>query len=135
VAKLKCFGTTVTNQNYIHKAIKSRLSSENFCYHSVQNLLPSCLPYKIMKFKIWRTIILPTVLYGCETWSLTLWEEHRLKVAGNRVLRRISGSKREDVAGGWRKFYQDNIKMDLKYDMRVWTRFIWLRIWTSGGLL
>jgi hypothetical protein len=49
--------------------------------------------------RIYRTIILPVVLYGCETWSLTLREEHRLRVFGNRVLRRISGLKRDEVIG------------------------------------
>jgi hypothetical protein len=53
------------------------------------------------KNKIYRIIILPVVLYGCETWSLTLREEHRLRVFENRVLRRIFGSKRDEVTGGW----------------------------------
>jgi hypothetical protein len=52
-----------------------------------------------LKVKIYKTIILPVVLYGCETWSLTLREEHRLKVFENRVLRRIFGSKRDEVTG------------------------------------
>ena len=51
------------------------------------------------KIKIYRTIILPVVLYGCETWSLTLGEERRLRVFGNRVLRRVFGSKRDEVTG------------------------------------
>jgi hypothetical protein len=50
---------------------------------------------------VW-TIILPVVLYGCETWSLTLKEEHRLRVSENRVLRRIFGPKRDEVSGEWR---------------------------------
>jgi hypothetical protein len=52
--------------------------------------------------RIYKTIILPVVLYGCETWSLTLREEHRLRVFKNRVLRRIFGPKRDEVMGGWR---------------------------------
>ena len=71
--------TAVTNGNYIQEEIKSRLKSGNACYHSVQNLLSSSLQYKNLKIKIYRTIILP-VLYGCETWSLTLREERRLKL-------------------------------------------------------
>ena len=67
------------------------------CYHSVQNLLSSSLLSKNLKIKIYRTIILPVVLYGCETWSLTLREEHRLRVFENRVLRRIFGPKRNGV--------------------------------------
>jgi hypothetical protein len=51
------------------------------------------------KVKIYKTIILPVVLYGCETWSLKLREEHRLRVFENRVLRRISGPKRDEVTG------------------------------------
>jgi hypothetical protein len=58
-----------------------------------------------LKIRIYKTIILPVVLYGCETWSLTLREEHRLRVFENRVLRRIFGPKRDDVTGGWRKLH------------------------------
>jgi hypothetical protein len=49
------------------------------------------------------------VLYGCETWSLTLKEEHRLRVFENRVLRRIFGSKRDEVTGGWRKLHNEDL--------------------------
>jgi hypothetical protein len=58
-----------------------------------------------VKVRIYKTIILPVVVYGCETWSLTLREEHKLKVFENRVLRRIFGSKRDGVMGGWRKLH------------------------------
>ena len=54
----------------------------------------------IQKFKICKTIILPVVLYGCETWSLTLREERKLRVFENMVLRRIFGPKRDEVTGG-----------------------------------
>jgi len=67
--------TNVFFQNSIHEEIKSRLKSDNACYHSVQNLLSFRLLPKNMNIKIYRTIILPVVLYGCETWSLTLREE------------------------------------------------------------
>jgi hypothetical protein len=60
-----------------------------------------------IKFEIYKTIILPVVLYGCETWSLTLREEHRLRVFENRVWRRIFGSKRDEVTGGWRRLYNE----------------------------
>ena len=79
--------TTLTNQNYIAEEIKSRLRSGNACYHSVQNLLSSRLVSK--NLKIYRNIILPVVLYGCEIWSLTLREERKLRVFENMVLRRI----------------------------------------------
>ena len=72
VEELKYLGTTLTNQNSIPEEIKSRLSSGNACYHSVQNLLSSRFLPKNLKTKIYRTIILPVVLYGCESWSLTL---------------------------------------------------------------
>jgi hypothetical protein len=67
---------------------------------------------KNLKFKIYKTVILPVVLYGCETWSLTLREEHRLRVFENRVLRRIFGPKREED-GSWRKFHNDELHIIL----------------------
>ena len=71
VEQFKCLGTTLTNQNFIQEEIKSRLKSGNACYHSMQNLVSSSLLSKNTEIKIHRTIILPVVLYGCETWSLT----------------------------------------------------------------
>jgi hypothetical protein len=62
-----------------------------------------------VKIKIHKTIILPVVLYGCETWSLTLREEQRLRVFENRVLRRIFGPKRYEVTGGWRKLHNEEL--------------------------
>ena len=97
VEDFKYLGTTLTNQNSIQKEIKSKLKLENACYHSVQNLLSSSLLSKNLKIKIYRTTILPLVLYGCETWSLTLREEHRLRVFENRVLGRIFGLKSDGV--------------------------------------
>jgi hypothetical protein len=72
VAKFKQLGTTLKGQNYMHEEIKSRLNSGNACYHSVQSPLSSRLLSRNIKVKIYKTIILPVVLYGCETWSLTL---------------------------------------------------------------
>ena len=79
VEEFKYLGTTLTNQNSIQKEIKSRLKLGNACYHSVQNLLFSSLLFKNLKIKIYRTIILPVVLYQCETWSLTLREHLAVK--------------------------------------------------------
>jgi len=64
---------------------------------------------KNLKIKINRTIILPVVLYGCETWSLTLREERRLKVFENRVLRRIFGPKRDEITRKWRKLHKEEL--------------------------
>jgi len=93
--EFKYLGTTLTNQNSIPEEIKSRLKSGNACYYSVGNLLSSRLVSKNLKIMIYRTIILPVVLYGCETWSLTLREQRKLKMFENMVLRRISGPRRD----------------------------------------
>jgi hypothetical protein len=94
----------------------------------MQNLFPSSLLPRRVKLKIYRTIIMPVVLYGCETWSVTLREECRLRVFENRVLRRIFRLKRDEVTGEWRRLHnkevyepfakprrrwEDNIKTDL----------------------
>ena len=107
VEEFKYLGTTLTNQNSIQEEIKSRLKLGNACYYSVQNLLCSRLLSKNLKIKIYRSIILPVVLYGCETWSLTLREECRLRVFENRVLRRVFGPKRDEVTGEWRKLHEE----------------------------
>jgi len=62
-----------------------------------------------LKIKIYRTIILPVVLYGFETWLLTLKEERKLRVFENRVLRRIFGPKRDEVTGEWRKLHNEEL--------------------------
>jgi hypothetical protein len=79
-------------------------------YHSVQSLLSSRLLSKIFKMRIRKTIILPVVLYWCETWSLTLREEHRLRVFENKVLRRMFGPKRGEVTEGWRKLQNEELR-------------------------
>ena len=91
------------------KKLKSRLQSGNACYHSVQNILSSRLLSKNIKIKTHRTVVLPVVLYGCETWSPTLREERRLRVFENRVLRRIFGPKRDKVTGEWRKLHNEEL--------------------------
>ena len=75
----------------------------------MQNLLSSSLLSKKLKIKIYRTIILTVFLYGCETWSLTLRDERRLRVFENRVLRRVFGSKRDEVTGEWRKLHNEEL--------------------------
>jgi hypothetical protein len=101
VAKFKYLGTAVISTNIIHKEIKSTLNSRNACYHSVRNPLSSRLLSKNLKFFVYNTIILH-VWCGCETWSVTLREGRRLRVFENRVLRRIFGHKREELAEGWK---------------------------------
>ena len=99
--------SSLMNQNYIQEEITSRLQSGNACYHSVQNLFSSNLLSKNIKVKIHRTIILLVVLFGCETWSLTLRDESRVRVFDHRVLRRIFGPKRYEVTWEWRKLHNE----------------------------
>jgi len=99
VEEFKYLGTTLTDQNSIAEEIKSRLSSGYACYHSVQNRLSSRLLLKDLKIKIYTIIILPVVLYGSETWSLTLREEWKLRVFENMVLRRVFKPRMDAVTG------------------------------------
>jgi hypothetical protein len=92
----------------IQEEIKRGLNSGNACCHSVQNLLSSRLLSKNVKVRIYKTIILPLVLYGFETWSLTVREEYKLRVFENRELR-IFGTKRNGVTGGWRKLHNEEL--------------------------
>jgi hypothetical protein len=102
-------GTTLTNKNTIQEEIKCRLKSKNACYPLMQNLLSSSLLFKNLKIKIYRTIILPVVLCGCETWWITLREERRLRVFENRALRRIFGPKRGKVKRERRKLHNEEL--------------------------
>jgi hypothetical protein len=106
VAQFKYLGTTITNENLIQDEIERILNSGNACYHSqsVQNLLTSPLLSKNINVRIYKTIILPVVLYGRETWSLTLRDEHRLRVFVKRVLT-IFGPKMDEETGGWRELH------------------------------
>ena len=97
------------NQNSIQEEIKSRLKSGNVCCHSVQNLLFYSLLSKITKIQVHRTVILPFVLHGCETRSLTLREEWRVRMSENRVLTRIFGLKRVEVTREWRKLHNEEL--------------------------
>jgi hypothetical protein len=92
-------GTTLKNQNSFQEEIKSRLKSGNACYHSVQNLLSCNIKKKNINIIKYITIILPVILYGCETWSLTLREKRKLRIFENRVLRGLIGPKRDEVTG------------------------------------
>jgi len=81
----------------------------NACYHLVHNILSSCLISKNLKIEISRTVILPVVVYGCETWSLILREERRLRLFENRVSSRTFGPKRDEVTGEWRKLHNEEL--------------------------
>jgi hypothetical protein len=107
---LKVRTLKVNNQNSIEEEIKSRLKSENACYQSVQNLLSSSLLSKNMKIKIYRTIIFHVVLYGYDTWSLTLGEERRTRVSENRVLKRIYGPKKNEIIRESSKLHNEKFK-------------------------
>jgi hypothetical protein len=96
----------VRNQNSIYEESESRLNSGNACCHSVQSLLFSHLLSKNFQIKIHKTLISLIVSYWCKIWSLTLREEHSLRLFENRLLRGIFGPKREEVAGGWRRLHE-----------------------------
>jgi len=87
----------------------------------VQNLLSSRLLSKKLKIKIYRTIILPVVLYGCEVWSLTLRKEKKLRVFENMVLRRIFGPRRDEVTGEWRRLHNEELS-----DLYSSTNIVWV---------
>jgi hypothetical protein len=100
---LPCAGNTVIHSN-------------DFVWHIfvadtilLYNRLSSRLLSKNLKIRIYKTIIMPIVLYGCETWSLILREEHSLRVFENRVLRRIFGQKRDEVTGDWKELHNEEL--------------------------
>ncbi|KAJ4429512.1 hypothetical protein ANN_21681 [Periplaneta americana] len=113
VEKFKYLGATVTNINDTREEIKRRINMGNACYYSVEKLLSSSLLSKNLKVRIYKTVILPVLLYGCETWTLTVREEHRFRVFENKVLRKIFGAKRDEVTGEWRKLH--NIELHALY--------------------
>jgi hypothetical protein len=84
----------------------------------MQKLLSSSLLPKNTKTKIYRSIVLSVVLYGCETWSPTLREEHRLRVCENRVLRKIFGPKGDVVTGQWRRLHNEEL-YDLYFSLNI----------------
>ena len=111
--KLLLFAHAVLHLKYLYNYYSPfyrlyYLKEGNSCYYSVQTLLSSWLLSKNLKIKIYKTIILPVVLYGSEAWSLTLREECRLRVFKNRILRRISVPKR-DENGEWRRLHNEEL--------------------------
>ena len=93
---------------FIAKHKTTKLNMRNACYYSLENILSSHLLSKKLKVKTYKTIIglLPVVLYGCETWSLTLREEHRLRVFQYKVLRKILGAKKDEITEEWRMLHK-----------------------------
>ncbi|KAJ4446922.1 hypothetical protein ANN_13623 [Periplaneta americana] len=109
VEKFKYLGATVTNINDTREDIKRRINMGNACYYSVEKLLSSSLLSRNLKVRIYKTVILPVLLYGCETWTLSLREEHRLRVFENKVLRKIFRAKRDGITGEWRKLHNTEL--------------------------
>jgi hypothetical protein len=117
-------GTTLTNQNSIQEKIRSTLKSGNDSYHLAQNILSFGLIIK--NTKIYRTIILPIILYGCETSLLTLTGEGRLRVFEYRVLRITFGLRTDEVTQKWRKLH--NEELNYLYSSPNIVRVVKLRI-------
>ena len=99
----------VTNTNDMREEIKRRINMGNACYYSLEKILSSRLLSKKLKVNTHKTVMLPVVLYDCETWSLTLREEHGLRVFENKVLRKIFGTKKYEITGEWRKIHNDTL--------------------------
>ena len=98
VKNSKYLGFLLRNQNSIQEEIKSRFKAGNSCYYSVQTLLSSRLLSKNLNIKIYKTIILPVVLYDCETLVSYIKRGSRLREFENRTLRQIFGPKRDGNA-------------------------------------
>jgi hypothetical protein len=109
VAQFKYLGTILTDQNFIQEGIKRILNGGNTFNHSFHKLLPSRLLSKHVKMIVYKTIILPLVLYGCAIWSLILREDYRLRIFENRVLGRIFGPERDEVTGDSRKLHNEGL--------------------------
>ena len=119
VEELKYLETAPTNQNCNHEGTKCRLNCGSVCYCSVQNLLSACLLSKNIKTEICRTIVLPVVVYRCETLSFTLKAEHRVRMFKKTgVLRKIFGPKRDTIIEDWSK-----LKSEEFYDILSLTKY------------
>jgi hypothetical protein len=110
---------------------KSRIKSGNACHHSVQNILSSSWLSININIKTYRIIILPVVLYGCESWSLILREERRLRVSENSVLRALFGPKRNEVVGKKRILHNEEFN-DLLSSSNIIRVIKWRRMKWAG---
>jgi hypothetical protein len=106
-------GTALMDQHSIQAGIQTRLASGNACYRTVQNILSSSLLSKNIRIKIFRTVILPVVFYGYQTWSLTLREKRRMRVFEKNMLMRTFGPTRDELTGDWRKLH--NVELNDLY--------------------
>ena len=98
------------NTNDIREEIKRRINMGNACYYSQEKILSSHLLSKKLKVNTYKIIIIPVVLYSSETLSLTLREEHMLRVFENKVLREIFGAKRDEITGDRRKYHNAELQ-------------------------
>jgi hypothetical protein len=122
VEELKYLATTLTNQYSIQEEIKSRLKLGTACYWSVAESSVFQLVVQGFKDQDIQNYNFTVVLYGCETWSLTLREKRRLRVFKNRVLKRVFGSTRDEVTGKWKKLHNEELR-DL-YSLRNIVRVV-----------
>jgi hypothetical protein len=128
-SKAHIIGTYTNKSNFHYLKIKRRLNQENVWYHLVQNVFSSHLLSKNIKNIIPKTIILPVVLYRCETWSLILREEHRPGVFQNRVSRRTFGPKRNDIIGDCKKLHNEEINnLHFHHVLLEWSNQGWWEI-------
>jgi hypothetical protein len=102
---METFNHVITHEKYLYIFSVYSLIRFEECLLPFDSVLSSCLLCRNVKVTVYRTIILPFILYGCETWFLTLREEHRLGMLDNRVVRRIFGPKRNEATGEWRKLH------------------------------
>jgi hypothetical protein len=109
VSQFKYLRTTVTNQNLIQWKIKKGLNSGNTCYYSVENLLPSRLLFRNVKIRIYKAIVLPVLLFGCEIWYMRRRKEYRLRVFENRVLKGRFDTKRDKLKVWCRKLCDEEL--------------------------
>ncbi|KAJ4433184.1 hypothetical protein ANN_15441 [Periplaneta americana] len=110
VEKFKYLEAIVTNISNTREEIKRRINMGNVWYYSVEKLLSSSLLSKQLKVRIYMTVILPVILYGCETWTPTVREEQSLRMFENEVLKKIFVAKKDEVTGEWKSYTTQNIK-------------------------
>jgi len=109
VSNFKYLGSILNQTNEIREELKKRINLGNACFYSVNKLLGSRVLSKRLKIRVYKTIILPVVLYGSEAWSLTLQDEKKFRVFENKILRKIFGAKRDEETGEWRTLHNEEL--------------------------